>query len=209
MRATLVRALSDLPLQAAAIADVVDRNLLLEAIGVLKDHQSALASAFPQALLAEFAQAIAGDRVSSLSFDTLPLLGDEQLQENADLVHGAHALEEEVRPQLAALETALAAAQLTPQGGAHRHPLRPEVYARAVYRLARQSPISPAWRRRWLRHLPPLMAPELARFYAQAAQKLQPPPASQPMPLELSVPQEALDSATQLTIRELRKLLAG
>ena len=46
--------------------------------------------------------------------------------------------------------------QLTPQGGHHRHPLRPEVYARAVYRLVRQSPVSPAVRRRWLRYLTPL-----------------------------------------------------
>jgi len=125
MQATLARALRQLPALAAAIEDVVDRNLLLEAVGVLRDQQAALATAFPQALLAEFAQAIAGDRASTLSFDTLSLLGDEQLQENADLVHGAHALEAAVRPQLAALEAALAAAQLTPMGGQHRHPLRP------------------------------------------------------------------------------------
>jgi len=98
MQATLARALAELPLQAQAIADVVDRNLLLEAVAVLKDRQSVLAAAFPQVLLSEFAQAIAGERASTLSFDTLPLLGDEQLQENADLVHGARALEEAVRP---------------------------------------------------------------------------------------------------------------
>lgn len=207
MQATLARALAQLPVQAAAIADVVDRNLLLEAVSVLKDQQAALAAAFPQALLAEFAHAIAGDRVSSLSFDTLPLLGDEQMQENADLVHGAQALEAGVRPQLAALESALVAGGLAAPGG--RHSLRPEVYARSIYRLARQSPVSPAVRRRWLRHLPPLMAPELAHTYASLAQRLQPPPMSQPMPLDLPLSQETMDSATQLTIRELRKLLSG
>jgi len=210
MRATLARALAELPLQAQAIADVVDRNLLLEAVAVLKDRQSVLAAAFPQVLLSEFAQAIAGERASTLSFDTLPLLGDEQLQENADLVHGARALEEAVRPQLAALELALAAAQLTPAGAPHRHPLRPEVYARSIYRLARQSPLSPAVRRRWLRHLPPLMASELAHAYSTLALRLQTPAPSQPMVLEPGLPGEAADGATtQLTIRELRKLLAG
>jgi hypothetical protein len=209
MQATLARAVTELPVQAAAIADVVDRNLLLEAATVLKDQQATLVSAFPQVLLAEFAQAIAGDRSSSLSFDTLPLLGEEQLQDNADLVQGARALERAVQAQLAALESALAAGELTPQGGQHRHPLRPEVYARSIYRLARQSPVSPAVRRRWLRYLPPLMAPELARTYATLAQRLKPAPVSQPMPLEMAAQQEVLDSATQLTIRELRKLLSG
>ena len=209
MRATLARALRELPEAAAGLDDVVERNLLLEAATVLRDQQATLAGAFPQVLLAEFAQAIAGDRVSSLSFDTLPLLGDEQMKENADLVHGAHALEDAVRPQLAALESALAAAQLTPAGGQHRHPLRPEIFARAVFRLAGQSPVSPAVRRRWLRWLPPLMAPDLAHTYATMAQRLQPPAPSQPMVLDPSMPQEALDRATQLTIRELRKLLAG
>jgi hypothetical protein len=112
-----------------------------------------------------------------------------------------------VRPQLLALEDTLAAAQLTPVGGAQRHPLRPEVYVRSIYRLARQSPVSPAVRRRWLRHLPLLAAPELARTYAELAQRLRPDeavPAPAPAPA-----QEDLDRATQLTIRELRKLMAG
>ncbi|HEY0824203.1 MAG TPA: hypothetical protein VGD76_10485, partial [Ramlibacter sp.] len=57
MQATLSRALRELPGTADRIPDVVDRNLLLEAVGVLKEQQQALAAAFPQALLAEFAQA--------------------------------------------------------------------------------------------------------------------------------------------------------
>jgi hypothetical protein len=207
MRATLARALGELPVKAAAIADPVARNLLLEAVSVLREQQQTLADAFPQALLAEFAQAIAGDRASPLSFDSLPLLGDEQLQENADLVRGANELEEAVRPQLAGLESALAAAQLTPAGVLHRHPLRPEVYVRSIYRLARQSPVSPAVRRRWLRHLPPLMATELARTYEKIASRLQ--PAQLEVPGIADLAETARQQATQLTIRELRKLMAG
>lgn len=212
MQATLSRALRELPGTAARVSDVVDRNLLLEAAGVLKEQQQALTGAFPQALLAEFAQAIAGDRGSSLSFDSLPLLADEQLQENADLVHGARELEAAVRPQLEKLEATLAAAGLTPAGGMHRHPLRPEVYVRSIYRLARQSPVSPSVRRRWLRYLPPLMAPELAQAYDAMAQRLQPAAAAsqdEGLGMDGGVPQEARDQATQLTIRELRKLLSA
>ena len=208
MQAALARALGELPVRAAAMADVVDRNLLLEAVNVLREQQASLVTAFPQALLAEFAQAIAGDRVSSLSFDTLPLLGDDQLQENAELVRAAQELEQGVQPQLGELERVLAAAQLTPAGGQHRHPLRPEVYARAMYRLARQSPVSAAVRRRWVRYLPPLMAPGLAQAHGAMAQRLQAELADH---IELPTPheQDAVDDATQLTIRELRKLLSG
>lgn len=213
MQATLARARADLPAAAAALDDVVERNLLLEAIDVLREREAVLADAFPQALLAEFAQAIAGERVSSLSFESLPLLVDEQMQDNAEMVRAVRDLESAVRPQLAQLEAALAALQLTPQGAPQRHPLRPEVYVRSIRRLARQTPASPAVRRRWLRHLPPLMAPELAQLYAQAAQRLQPGGAAAApdahAPAQPEVAQAARDQATQLTIRELRKLLAG
>lgn len=207
MQATLARALRELPRAAAAIDDPIERALLLEAIGVLRDHRQALVEAFPQALLAEFAHAIAGDRTSAVSFESLALLGEEQMLETGELVRSGAALEEAVAPELAQLEAALAAAQLTPVGAVQRHPLRPEVYGRSVWRLVRQSPVSPVVRRRWLRHLPPLMAPELARTYAAMAQRLRPEDATTP-PLP-AVPQEDLDRATQLTIRELQKLLAG
>jgi hypothetical protein len=207
MRATLARALRELPLAVPALEDVVERGLLQEAVDVLRDRQQALVDGFPQALLAEFAHAIAGDRGSPLSFESLALLGDEQLQDNADLVRSCGALEEAVRPELAELENTLVAAQLTPVGGAQRHPLRPEVYVRSVYRLARHTPVSPSLRRRWVRHLPPLMAPELARTYGAMAQRLRPEDAAS-RPAQ-PVTQEDLDRATQLTIRELRKLMAG
>jgi len=207
MRSTLARALRELPPAAAALHDVVERGLLLEAVDVLRDRRQALVDAFPQALLAEFAHAIAGDRGSPLSFESLALAGDEQLQDNADLVRACGALEEAVRPELGALEATLVAAQLTPVGGAERHPLRPEVYVRSVYRLARHSPVSPAVRRRWVRHLPPLMAPELARTYAALAQRLRPDDAAG-VPAQAAT-QDDLDRATQLSIRELRKLMAG
>lgn len=211
LQAMLARALRELPERAARMADAIERAMLLEAVTVLREQQHALAAAFPQALLAEFAQAIAGDRASTLSFDSLSRLGDEQLEENSDLVRAAQVLEASVQPQLGQLERALAAAQLTARGGSRRHPLRPEVYVRAIYRLARQSPVSPVVRRRWLRHLPPLVAPDLAQTYAAMTARLLPeqPVVVQEEEEETDLQQQARDGATQLTIRELRKLLAG
>jgi hypothetical protein len=209
MQATLVRALRELPEKAARIDDVVERNLLAEAVAVLREQQQALVDAFPQALLQEFAQAIAGERSTTLSFDSLSRLGDEQVQENADLFRAAKVLEATVQPPLSELEAALAAAQLTPQGAPQRHPLRPEVYVRSVYRLTRQSPVSPAVRRRWLRHLPPLMAADLAQTYASLARRLAPQQDAAAGGAAPELQPTDADRATQLTIRELRKLLAG
>jgi hypothetical protein len=208
MQATVARALRELPQLAAGLDDIVERGLLLEARDVLRDQQQPLVDAFPQALLAEFAQAIAGDRGSTLSFESLALLHDEQMQDNADLVRACSALEQAVRPQLLELENTLVAAQLTSVGAAQRHPLRPEVYVRSIYRLARQSPVSPSVRRRWLRHLPPLMASELARTYADLADRLRPDHQLSASPGD-AVTQAEADRATQLTIRELRKLMDG
>jgi hypothetical protein len=209
MQAALVRAFAELPATAARLDDAVDRTLLLDALGVLQEQQQALAEAFPQVLLTEFAHAIAGGRAANLGFDALPLLADEQLQDNADLVRAAHELEGAVQPQLARLEAALAAADLAPAGGPQRHPLRPEVYARSVYRLARQSPVSAAVRRRWIRYLPPLMAPGLAQGYEAIARRLQPAVAGPDVDLDAVAAQTAVDRVTQLSIRELRQLLAG
>ncbi|MCG2594150.1 DUF1631 domain-containing protein [Ramlibacter sp. XY19] len=209
MQATLRRALAELPAQAEAISDVVERNLLLDALAVAREQQQALAEAYPQALLAEFAQAIAGDRATPLSFDSLPLLVDEQLQENVHVMRAGEALAQSVQAQLAPFETLLAAARLAPAGGVQRHPLRPEIYVRALHRLARQSPVSAIVRRRWLRYLPLAMAPELAQGYEQLAATLaaQGVVAAPPAPPGPPAPGE--DRETQITIRELQKLLAG
>ena len=208
MRATLARALQQMPQQAAQLADVVERNLLLEAAAVLREQQQALADAFPQALLAEFTQAIAGDRASSLSFESLLLLGDEQVQDNAQVVRAAQELQQAVAPQLARLEALLAAAEFAPRG--QRHPLKPEVYVRSLHRLARQSPVSPSVRRRWLPHLAAAMAPELAASYDALAEALRAQGLGAPAAAGLvPEPAPAPDAATQVTIRELRKLLSA
>jgi hypothetical protein len=206
LRSALAGALREWPGRAAATADAVERAILLEALAVLRERRQALVDAFPSLLLAEFAQAIAGERDATLGFESLPHLGEEQVLENAELVRALAELERAVRPQLGALEAVLQAAQLTAPGAAQRHPLRPEVYVRSLERLVRQCPVPAVVRRRWLRHLPPLLAPELARAYEAMAQRLQ--PAGAP-PLPALAPPEDAAQATQLTIRELRTLLAA
>lgn len=206
IQAALARALNDLPGQAMALQDVVDRNLLLEAVLVLQEHQPALAAAYPQALLAEFTHAIADDRSSDLSFAALPLLADDHLQDVEQLVRASQELQEAVAPQLAELEALLAAAD-GPR--APRHPLRPEVYVRALHRVIRQSPVSAAVRRRWLPQLATTLAPELADGYARLSDWVRGQGVGATPPSAAAPPEPAADRASQLTIRELRELLSA
>src|ERR1700759_4779263 len=74
MQATLARALQQLPERAADLDDLIEPAMLLEAFDVLRDPQQPLTNAFPKALLAEFAQSIAGGRASALSFESLSLM---------------------------------------------------------------------------------------------------------------------------------------
>src|SRR5688500_1358708 len=74
LRERLVRRASlDMPQRAAQAADEAQRKRLLEAARTLMKHEGALCESYPQALLSEFAHAIAGDtarKASALSFDS-------------------------------------------------------------------------------------------------------------------------------------------
>ena len=75
MQKLATRCVKSMAQRAAGMPDQHERNLLTEAARILMKHQEALCEAYPQALLAEFAQAIAGAnaRSSPLSFDSLGL----------------------------------------------------------------------------------------------------------------------------------------
>jgi hypothetical protein len=57
--------------------------------------KAALRESYPQALLAEFAQAIAGnadkEAPGGLSFDALELMGDDQIQESVEVARAQQA----------------------------------------------------------------------------------------------------------------------
>lgn len=210
MHGTLARALRDMPGQAAQCADPVERAMITQAASALRDHQHAFVEGFPPALLTEFAHTLAGDRGSSLAFESLPLLGEEQVLDNMSVMRAAQDLQQAVQHAWARLEPLLAAAQAGTPAEARRQPLRPEVYVRALYRLTRQRVVPPGVRRRWVRQLSLAMAPELARSYDSLVQLLRERGLAEPEPVPTPAPApRESDRATQLTIRELQQLLAG
>ncbi|MFL5434432.1 MAG: hypothetical protein ACJ784_07970, partial [Myxococcales bacterium] len=61
MQRLVRRAAMSMPHHAARTRDEAERKLLADSARTLMKHENALCEAYPQALLAEFAQAISGD----------------------------------------------------------------------------------------------------------------------------------------------------
>jgi hypothetical protein len=225
MQRIVARALIEMPQHAQRSPDVVERSLVGEAAKWLMKHEQQLCEAYPQALLAEFAQAIAGDARKSTGFslDGLELMGEDQVQENVEVVRTQQSVQAAVEAELTELNALVCAVQGLKTVIPDRNPLRPEVYVRSLRSVIQQSPVPPAVRRRWLMHLGKAMGPELAVNYRELSALLRshgvseagfavsavtsaPPPAPAPGADAAAAQQQR---STLLTVRELRRLLAG
>jgi hypothetical protein len=226
MERLVARCIKSMPRRATLATDVRERNLLTESARILMKHQDALCEAYPQALLAEFAQAIAGakGRAAALSFDSLELMGEEQVQEGVELVRTQQAVQQAVEAELTELNALICAVQGLRNVQPERNPLRPELYVRSLRTVTLQSPVPPAVRIRWMHHLGEALGPELARVYQELSQLLRSQgvvPAGYNVILAPENPSIAGRSAaraaitggnqasTLLTVRELRRLLSG
>jgi hypothetical protein len=210
--------------RAAGTRSEHERTLLKDAARTLMKHENALCEAYPQALLAEFAQAISGDnrRSGPLSFDALELMGDEQMQQSVDLMRLQQVVLATVEPELTELNALICAVQGLKSVQAERNPLRPEVYVRSLRTVAMQSPVPMGVRSRWMDSLGEALGPELARVYQELCVLLRSkgvPEASFqaiPAPEDNASAQGAPGTAgpaaqakTLLNVRQLRRLLSG
>jgi len=224
----LVRsAAASMPHRAARARDEHERALIKDAARTLMKHENALCEAYPQALLAEFAQAISGDsrRSGPLSFDALELMGDDQMQQSVDLMRLQQIVLATVEPELTELNALICAVQGMTNVQAERNPLRPEVYVRSLRTVAMQSPVPMAVRSRWMDSLGEALGPELARVYQELCVLLRSkgvPEASFqviPTPDDKASAQGAAGTTgaagaaaqanTLLNVRQLRRLLSG
>ena len=138
--------------------------------------KATLRESYPQALLAEFAQAIAGtagkEPASGLSFDALELMGDDQIQESVEIARAQQATVLAVEAELGELNALICAAQGLKAVQAERNPLRPDVYVRGLRSVLAQTGVSAPVRMRWLSHLGEALGPALARDYAHLSDML-------------------------------------
>ncbi|NPC55370.1 DUF1631 family protein [Caenimonas soli] len=224
MQRLVVRAGESMPRRAALAPDDHERKLLTDAVRILMKHEATLCEAYPQALLAEFAQAIAGDtrKAGALSFDSLELMGDEQMRESVELMRLQQAVALQVDGELAELNALICSVQGLRTVQVERNPLRPEVYVRSLRSVVLQSPVGAAVRARWMLDLGEALGPELARAYAELSQTLRsqgvvearfnaiPAPESAAPAGARATPAGASTHASALlNLKELRRLLSG
>ena len=223
MHRLVTRCVKSMAQRATTMHDTQERKLLTEAARILMKHQEALCAAYPQALLGEFAQAIAGAnaRASALSFDSLELMGDEQLLESVEVVRTQQAVAQAVEAEIEVLTALVCTVQGLRAGQRERNPLRPEVYVRALRAAVMQSPIPTAVRNRWMQHLGQALGPELARVYGELSNFLISqgvvPTRDNVLPARETVAADAVrasaaaaaPASTLLNVRELKRLLSG
>ena len=225
MERLVVRGRTAMSQRATMAPDMHERNLLTEAARILMKHEASLCEAYPQALLAEFAHAIAGDnrRANGLNFDSLELMGDEQVLEGVELVRTQQAVLQAVEAELTELNTLICAVQGLKSVQVERNPLRPEVYVRSLRTVTLESPVSQAVRHRWMQALGEAMGPELARVYRElslmlrtagvsgAAFNVAPSTEGGPGTSSRAPAPPTSDGQAKilLNVRELRRLLSG
>jgi hypothetical protein len=225
MQRMVRRAALAMPQKGAIIADEQERKLLTEAARTLMKHETALCESYPHALLAEFAHAISGDsrKGAALSFDSLELMGDEQMQESVDFMRVQQMVALAVDAELAELNSVVCAVQGLRVVQADRNPLRPEVYVRSLRSVVMQSPVPQAVRKRWVQNLGEAMGPELAAVYRDLCNFLYShgvtgagfnaiPAPELPVSARVSAAEwqpGASPASTLLNVKELRRLLSG
>jgi hypothetical protein len=224
MQRMVRRAALAMPQKAAIVADEQERKLLAESARTLMKHETTLCESYPHALLDEFAHAISGDsrKAAALSFDSLELMGDEQMQESVDFMRVQQMVAVAVEAELAELNSVVCAVQGLRSVQADRNPLRPEVYVRSLRSVVMQSPVPQAVRKRWVQNLGEAMGPELAAVYRDLCNFLYShgvtgagfnavPAAEAPVAARASSSSSSIASSesTLLNVKELRRLLSG
>ena len=223
MMRLVARAADSMKRRAAATPDESERKLLADAWRTLMKHEGALCETYPQALLNEFAQTIAGSarKPGAVSFDSLELMGDEQMQESVEQLRNQRAVLAQLETELAELTAFISAVQGLESAQEERNPLRPEVYVRSLRQVTLQSPVPAPVRVCWLHHLGEALGPELARVYGDLCGMLRsqgvvqarfttiPAPAGSWQGATGSAPPAADRAGTLLNMKELRRLLSG
>lgn len=221
-----------LPQRIALANDVREREVQQESLRLLLQHEAALRENYPQALLAEFALAIAGNTdkaaTGGLSFDALELMGEDQIQESVEIARAQQATLLAVEGELGELNALICAAQGLKSVQAERNPLRPDVYVRGLRSVLADTGVPVAVRMRWLSHLGEALGPALARDYVHLSDMLRDQGVvaagfnvimQQESPATARAPAAGTGGAaaappqhrpeTLLTVRQLRRLLSG
>ena len=160
-----------------------EKRILQDAAAALKANQVVIEEGFAL----ELTKAIALDTkagpskkvdsasrsFSSLRFDQLELMGDDQVQETLDGARLQQFLLLASDASLAEFSARLSTAQGFKTVQADKNPFRPEVFSQALLKLLRRLPVDNDLRSRWLTHGAQLLGKELQALYVMLDELLE------------------------------------
>ena len=153
----------------------VEKHHLEDAISALKKNQASIEQGFAleltQAMSSDTQSGVgkkadkSGRSLSSLSFDDLELMGDNQVQDTVDSARLVQIVSMACEAGLAGLSARLSTAQGFKHVKADKNPLRPEIVSQALLKLLQDVPADSVARSLWLMHGAQLMGKELQALY--------------------------------------------
>ncbi|MBI2726599.1 MAG: DUF1631 family protein [Polaromonas sp.] len=164
------------------IGDNAEKRQLQDAIASLKRNQAAIEHGFAPALAREIADDTkppsagksdrGGKSFSSLSFDDLELMGDNQVQETVDSARLMQVISMGCEAGLSVLSARLSTAQGFKSVKTDKNPLRPEIISQALLKLLQGLPADSNARSRWLVHGAQIMGRQLQSLYVELNEQL-------------------------------------
>lgn len=164
--------------RAGSSMDPRDRNLLQDSLRLLNQHEDFLCRRFPELLLAEFTAtgAPAAKPVpvaeAELRFDLLELMDETQVQDRVEVARIQQAVLLATDAELAELNRLVCGAQGLERVYVDRNPLRPEVYARSLHEVVRQTGAAAPTRLLWMQVLGLALGRSLASRYQAICRSL-------------------------------------
>jgi len=197
-------------LQAAAASLMpADRRRLEDAAAALRACRGGVESAFPAALREEIAGKYALPAASTLTFDSLELMGEDQMDDTVEFVRGQQLVKAAVEQDLVPLNALVSAAQGHERVRAADNPLRPEIWVRALHRSFGAAKAPPHLRALLMFHVSQALGPELAALYRQLCERLLQQGVTAAAYRFTALQNVADRGQTQLTLRDLKRLLAS
>jgi len=170
MRGLVVSGLQQMFRLTGAKRMEVEHAALQRAVRLLEERESFLRHRFRDLLLAEFTS---GGRPAeqttsapaSISFDTLELMDDTQVQERVELARIEQSIQQVAETELEELNRLICGAQGLDSVQAERNPMRPEVYARTLHAALEQTGEPGPVRLLWIQALGEPLGAALAIHY--------------------------------------------
>ena len=178
MEQLILDARKSLHLREQAFVDPVQLAAVRNASALLNKHAALLCESFPVLLRGEFGLETGAEKAqkpgnSSLSFDSLELMDESQVEETVELARAQQIAVQAVESRLAELDALICAAQGLRTVRADRNPLRPEVYVRTLRAAVMQTQAPAVTRLHWMQHLGMGLGKELNQVYGKLIELLQ------------------------------------